>query len=294
MLQDEFLLSPEKDDPYWEVRQAVAERISQDRKAAGLAPVELDVLASQVADGHCQEMAGHRYLSHWDLRGLLPHQRYHLAGGRDHAQENSSRLTVISTNPFPISAEPTEILSQLLRAQESFMAEKPPVDLHRKNILDPGHTHVGIGFAVVESEFTMTELFVNRYVRLKELPKTLPKGTIRLEGEILRKGYGPYYCMLFYEGWPHPRTPEELNLTYAYSDTGGEECGKVPPWEMQYDARGRFRFSVPVKNFGSGYYHLLLWVRGNVRLIPYQLTPGKSYQVNTAEAIPCAGWIFRT
>ena len=283
------------DDPYWEARLAVAERISQDRKAAGLAPVELDVLASQVADAHCQEMAGHHYLSHWDLRGLLSYHRYHLAGGRDHVQENSSQLTVFSTIPHPIPTEPPEILPYLLRVQEGFMAEKPPLDLHRKNILDPGHTHVGIGLAVVGGEFTATQLFVNRYAQLKEFPPTLPKGAIRVEGEILRKGYGPYYCMLFYEGWPRARSPEELNRTYTYSDTEGEECGKVTPWEMQFDPNTgrRFRFSVSIKYRGPGYYHFVLWVRDRVQSIPYRLSPGGSYRANTEEAIPCAGWIFR-
>ncbi|MBI4459885.1 MAG: CAP domain-containing protein [Acidobacteria bacterium] len=286
------MLPWESIDPYWEVRLAAAERISQDRKAAGLAPVELDVLASQVADRHCQEMAGHDYLSHWNLRGLLPHQRYHLAGGRDHAQENSSRLTIISANPFPISTEPADVLSQLLRAHESFMAEKPPLDFHRRNILDAGHTHVGIGFGVVEGNFTMSQLFVNRYARLREFPETLPRGSIQVDGEMLRRDYGPYYCMLFYEGPPQSRSPEELNLTYAYSDTEGEECGKVAPWEMQFN-RGRFRFSMPIRNRGAGYYHLLLWVRDRVASIPYHPTPGASHSVNTQEAIPGAGWTFR-
>jgi len=82
------------DDPYYEARQALVRRINADRAAAGLEAVEYDPLASQVSDQHCQEMAGNDYLSHWNLRGLLPYHRYHFAGGRDHLQENLSRMMV--------------------------------------------------------------------------------------------------------------------------------------------------------------------------------------------------------
>jgi uncharacterized protein YkwD len=52
------------DDPYFEVRQALIRRINEDRAVAGLDAVEFDLLSSQVADRHCQEMAAHSYLSH--------------------------------------------------------------------------------------------------------------------------------------------------------------------------------------------------------------------------------------
>src|SRR5258705_9253116 len=98
------------DDPYHDAREAVVRKINQDRAAAGLSAVELDQLSSQVADAHCQEMAANRYLSHWNLRGLLPYHRYHFAGGRDHVQENLSRMTILSSEPNPISTAPKDVL----------------------------------------------------------------------------------------------------------------------------------------------------------------------------------------
>lgn len=281
-------------DPYWEARQASLEAVNKDRKNANLPLVEWDQLAAQVADNHCQEMAGHVYIAHWNLRGQLPHHRYHFAGGRDHVAENSSRLTVISSNPFPISAEPRQIRNYIIQAHEGFMAEKPPFDLHRINVLDHGHTHVGIGFAVSGRELRMSQLFVNRYVKLAALPKELPKGALRVEGEMLRKDFGPYYCMLFSEGNLVTRTPQELNLTYSYSDMEGEEAGKVPPWDMEFSPQsGRFRFSLRIRNRQPGYYHLLFWVRNKVREIPYRLYPGVKATADTKDAIPCAGWVFQ-
>jgi cysteine-rich secretory family protein len=283
----------EIDDPYYGVRLALVERINRDRADAGLSGVEFDPLSAAVADHHCQEMAAARYLSHQNQQGLLPYHRYHLAGGRDHVQENLSRITVFSGSRSPIGTQPPEILPRLTEAHERMVAEKPPLDGHRKTILDPAHTHVGIGFAVVEGEFTMAEEFLNRYVHLNELPLTLPNTSIAVEGEMLRKGFGPYFCALFYEGEPAPRTPYQLERTYAYSDSEGDECVAVRPWEMRFDpSSGRFRFSLQPKNCGPGFYHLLLWVRNDIRSIPYQLQMGVN-KVETKQGVAAAGWVFR-
>jgi len=83
MLQESIAASsatPAMDDPYYETRQAIVAQINRDRAANGVAPVEFDALSSRVSDQHCQEMAARQYLSHWNLRGLLPYHRYHLAG----------------------------------------------------------------------------------------------------------------------------------------------------------------------------------------------------------------------
>ena len=281
------------DDPYYEVRQAAAEQISRDRAAHGLGPVELDPLASQVGDRHCQEMSGRGFLSHWNLHGLLPYQRYHLAGGREHVQENLSRVSIFSLDPAPIATPPAEILKLLLQSHQRFMEEKPPLDGHRRNLLKPGHTHVGIGFGVVGGEFTFAELFLNRFARIGELPQELPKGQVRVEGEMLRKEFGPYYGVLFFEGTPRPRTVSELERTYSYSDMEGEIVGNAPPWTMRFErSSGRFRFSLRFRDRGPGYYHLVLWIRDDVRSIPYSLPFSGTAHVDTKDAVPTAGWLF--
>jgi hypothetical protein len=240
-------------------------------------------------------MAGNRYLSHWNLRGLLPYHRYHFAGGHDYVQENLSRMTVISADPFPISAEPLEVLRHLVNSHQRFMEETPPLDGHRKAILDPGQTHVGVGLAVSGSEFTMGELFLKRYVRLEPLPDLLPQRAVRVEGEILRNGFGPFYAALFYEGFPLRRTPTELNMTYAHADPSGKLCASLPPWKMSFNTRqGRFGFRLAFRDSGPGYYRLVLWVRQPVREIPYRLSRPGSYEVRTEDGIACASWVFRT
>jgi hypothetical protein len=282
------------DDPYFAVRNELVERINRERSAVGVGPVEFDPLSSAVGDRHCQEMAGHAYLSHWNLQGLLPYHRYNFAGGRDHVQENLSRMTVASVAANPISAEPQAVLQHLMDAHQRYVSEQPPLDGHRRNVYDPGHTHVGIGLAVAGREFTMAEEFVNRYVELASLPEILPKRAIAIQGKVLRSGFGPLYCALFYEGWPRARSIGELNQTYAYEDMTGTVCARVPPWQMSFEPKtGRFRFNVTVNPQGPGYYHFVLWVQQPVRAVPYGLRLGEN-QVNTKDGVLCADWIFRT
>jgi hypothetical protein len=183
-----------------------------------------------------------------------------------------------------------------LAAHQRMADEKPPLDGHRKNILDPAHTHVGIGLAVKGGEFALGQLFLNRYVKLDPLPETLAAGisTMRVAGEVLTAGYGPYYCAVFYEGELRPRTAEELDKTYAYEDMTGTMIQKLPPWEMQFNAGSkRFSFTVRLSPRASGLYHLVLWVSKPLRDIPYSLVGPGAYSVDTNKGLAAASWVFR-
>ncbi len=286
--------SAEMDDPYYQTRMALVRRINSDREAEGIGPVEYDPLASHVEDAHCQEMAANSYLSHWNLRGELPYHRYHFAGGHDHIQENLSRTSIHSLRQYPIPTGPEELTPYLLQSQERIIAERPPLDGHRINVLNRDHTHVGIGLAVVDQEFAMGQMFLNRYVKLEAFPEMLTRGSIDVEGEVLREDTGPYYCSVFYEGPLRRRLAVELDQTYAYEDMAGEQVGTKPPWEMTFRERtGQFRFNMAVDRKGPGLYHLVLWVRTPLRFIPYRLGGPGVYRVDTAQAIPAAGWVFR-
>lgn len=275
---------------------AVVEAINRDRAAAGVGPVEYEPLCSEVEDAHCLELAETQYLSHWNQRGELPYHRYHAAGGRDYVAENLSRTSVISLSPNPIPTDPDELLPMALAAHQRMIDEQPPMDGHRKNILDAAHTHVGVGLAVAGGEFAMGQLFLNRYVRLDPLPETLAAGitTMPVAGEVLASGYGPYYCAVFYEGELRPRTASELEKTYAYEDMTGTMMQKIPPWDMQFNSgNGRFSFTVRISPRAAGLYHLVVWVSRPVREIPYKLGGPGAYSVDTNKGVPCASWVFR-
>ena len=61
----------------------------------------------------------------------------------DYHGENTAGL---STTSGEISRSVGELL---IESHEAFMTELPPDDGHRRAILDPSFTHVGIGVAVV-------------------------------------------------------------------------------------------------------------------------------------------------
>jgi hypothetical protein len=64
--------------------------------------------------------------------------------------------------------------SLVFETHASFMMAEPPGDLHRRNVLRNGVTHVGIGLYYSDKHFRLVEVFAARYIEL--LDKS-PDGT---------------------------------------------------------------------------------------------------------------------
>ena len=56
--------------------------------------------------------------------------------------------------------------SIVFQTHSSFMMAEPPMDLHRKNVLRNGVTHVGIGISYTERHFRLVEVYAARYIEL--------------------------------------------------------------------------------------------------------------------------------
>jgi len=189
------------------------ERINRDRKAFNLPPVEYDRLASEVADAHCRDMLEHDYFSHWSRDGSKPYMRYSQAGGNDAIVENLSRLWDASL--VPSNQQINEILD---RFQDRIMAERPPFDGHRKNVLDPDHTHVGIGLAIGLEHVYLAQEFINRHVQIENLPRRANfSDTIIIKGRPLDRQSKIGAISIYYEPLPQPMTIDQLKRTNAYS-----------------------------------------------------------------------------
>ena len=65
------------------VRDQLLQQVNAERSAAGLSQLQLDDLASNVANVHALDMAQGDFLSHWGSDGRKPYQRYSFAGGID-------------------------------------------------------------------------------------------------------------------------------------------------------------------------------------------------------------------
>lgn len=188
------------DEPTMNLEQARAYMLSlinADRAKQKVAnPVALDNAANKAAQWHATEMARLQTNSHWHIDGKKPPQRYNESGGTDYVGENSHGCVPTA---FKMNISNTQMFSkEEVRNEEScYFDEEPPNDGHRKNILDPNHTHVGIGLALVDLHdrwgivrvVVSAQEFINKYGNFTVSSNKLVHGQkLTLAGE-LNPGY---------------------------------------------------------------------------------------------------------
>jgi hypothetical protein len=197
------------------------------------------------------------------LDGNKPQRRYTLAGGLDAVDENES-VTLWQEGDFQGVSK--EQLKKIVAEHQSDMVnELPPKDGHRKNILDPHHTGVGIAIVVGKYGVAMAQEFTNHYSVMAPLPHTAtPGSTVTLKGRI-DKGYQITGIYGIWEPLPQPMTREQLLQTHSYSDPSWNNLhffakpqgkgyyistpsGKVSARNISVDNLGNFSISVPLVN----------------------------------------------
>jgi uncharacterized protein YkwD len=249
------------------LKQRLLDIINRERRNVGLRPVELDDLASQVAQQHCREMLNGGYTSHWNEAGLKPYMRYSLAGGVDAVKENvAGKWSNSGIDP----ARVPELIEQLHIAMFN---ERPPDDYHRRNILQPEHTHVGLGIAFNDGSVQLAEEFVSRYVELQPISHRAKTGDLlTLKGQLLFEKTDIYNIEIFYEPSPRPLSVDALNRTgdysfpkdhlvmrpmlaagYSYSDGSAGSINYQP-------ASGDFSCPIDFHGAQSGIYTIVVWV----------------------------------
>jgi len=238
--------------------------INEERKAAGAPPLSYDLLGAKVGDEFCEDAARNRTTGHWDLAGRAPYLRWALAGGIDHHAQN---FAAESRKGFGYSEPADELLKS---AHARFMAERPPADGHRKTVLDPIWTHVGIGFAIVGGEMRMTEEYSRRVLEWVELP-----------AGAVKAGKGAFVALKLPRGWSvgaievaweaFPRTMSRAAIaergTYGLPPSS-RTLHPYPPagtrWEsgekgdFSSVSGGRVEVSVPLDR-GPGHYFLVVF-----------------------------------
>jgi len=147
---------PDPSRPADPVKAAVLRRINEDRGKSGLPPVAWDEAASRAADGFCARQVEEKSRGHFLMDGIPPYGRMSFAGIFAMNAENSASWVTTGSR----FSETT--VSLALDAQESMMQEKPPADGHRRTILDPRATHVGVGYFVSHGRFQMAQEFLTR------------------------------------------------------------------------------------------------------------------------------------
>jgi uncharacterized protein YkwD len=151
-------------DPRAADKRALFERINRDRAEAGVPAVRYEPRAALAGDRFCFDAALAGSWGHWDVAGRAPYLRWALAGGVDYESENVAAYAVSG------GRIDRPLRDLMLESHDAMMAERPPHDGHRRTVLDPLFTHVGIGLAAVGGEFRMTEEFTRVAFEWVELP----------------------------------------------------------------------------------------------------------------------------
>lgn len=192
------------------VKLAVLNRINRDRAAEGVAPVLWDDAASRVADGYCRNQIRERTSGHFLTDGVPPYARTSFAGIFGMQYENAVTWRTTA------SGFDEGVLSLALQSHAEMLAEQPPNDGHRRTILDPAATHVGVGYAVVGGSFRMAQEFLTRHLeflrveRLPSRPVVLFYGA-PVTGRILQ------FVTIGWEPPPARLTREEASSRTSYS-----------------------------------------------------------------------------
>ena len=117
-------------------------------------------------------MAKHEYASHWDRDGLKPYHRYSFAGGVHATQEN------VSAADNTWSTKTGDLLQDTSYLHVRLYQEKPPNDGHRRAILAPQQTHVGLGIALDKLKLRVVELFVAKHLEVKSIARKVNRTTV--------------------------------------------------------------------------------------------------------------------
>lgn len=202
---------PPPEEPKDPVKKAVLERINEDRRKADLPPVAWDERASAVADRFCAQQIEERTRGHFLLNAVPPYARTAFDGIFGMQAENA----VMWKTTAPRFEE--SVLSLALSGQASMMAEVPPNDGHRRTILDPEATHVGVGYAVEKGDFRMAQEFLTRKLQSLSLePAPEDPSTIVFRGHAI-EGRHVAFVTIAREPAPRPLPRAVINARESYT-----------------------------------------------------------------------------
>ena len=278
---DRALISYAEREP--EAKAKLFGKINEERARAGIPRLSYDLVGAKAGDDFCLDAATTHAVGHWDMKGRPPYLRWAEAGGVDYHAQNFGSYTRIGA---PVTES---IASLLLKTHAGMMAERPPDDGHRRTVLDPIFTHVGIGVALVDGEFRMTEEFSRHVMEWIEIPSApVPaKGTARFRAR-LPKGLFVGIIEISYEAPPTSLTLREISrrTSYGYPRSIHQltpRLGAGMRWsggdagDFTVDSRGEIDLAVPLDH-GKGSYYVLAYV-GTGENRGQRLQPGTAARI---------------
>ena len=199
---------PAPSQPRDRVKRAVFEHINRDRVKMGLVPVAWDERVAEVADTLTAQQVAERSRGHYLMDGLPPYARTGFAAVFGYQSENS--VSWITTGDA-FDQSPRDLA---LSGHEQMMAETPPDDGHRRTILDPLATHVGVGWALSHGRFQMAQEFLTRRLERVSVRRVTSRAV-----RIAASARSPYRIQFMTAGWDPPParlTREEASARTSY------------------------------------------------------------------------------
>lgn len=252
-----------------EAERYMLELINRDREAEGIAAVEWDAVAAKAGKRHAQDMAKNGFTAHIGTDGSIPEQRYTESGGVHMSQENAGCFA--DAKPRELDPAPMFEPAMIEKVEAAFMAEKPPHDGHRKNILREWHTHVGVGLVKTSglNIVCMSQEFTDQYGSYADAPADGKVGEqLKVSGTVMKPakfvGVG-----LSRVDMPTPKQPSALLRTGSYPIPAPFVTyfpqGFVTPIPVQVKG-GDFTIEIPLSDNKSapakgrpGLYGLSVW-----------------------------------
>ena len=258
--------------------------INRDRQEYGLSPVTLGFNAA--AQKHAQDMFDNYFISHWGTDGLKPYMRYTIEGGLRYEQENSAYSGWYDRTENPDSYAPIDVRQELQALQAAMMAEVPPDDGHRRNILNKSHTSVNLGIAYDDKRLALVQQFEGDYIEFTH-PPVISGNTLVLSGRFQMDSVDFNNISIFYDPLPQALTQHDLlNVLPDHYNLGdsdppqetslilpppppGQMYSSLPPHAIQaerwdLDQSGRFFIQADISSSlsrGKGVYTLALIVK---------------------------------
>jgi uncharacterized protein YkwD len=257
------------------LRGEMLRMINRDRRQFGLPPVQLDPQASMLADAYCAAQIRNRTTGHYTVDGQAPYMRYSFAGGNDGLSENAAAWS--ANYKFSDAA----LYDMLRRSEDAMMSEVAPHDGHRRTILDPFATHVGIGMAWERGELRLTQEFIRRYLDWgRPLPRAAAAGDRVVCNARPVAGHAIEAITVHYEPLPQAISATTANVIDSYSLPAArreylprvEPVTRISGGVMETIGRkggdfalardGSCSFAVPFPD-GVGVYTVVVWVKKN-------------------------------
>lgn len=138
------------------LRGELIDALNAHRRTAGLEPLHADPVAEQAAEFQAQDMAASAVMRHEDSTGRTPMQRYSAFGG-----DAGWYAENVGWYGLDVSGS-SELWVAVSKLDAQMMAEQPPNDGHRENILSERYDSVGIGVSIGPHGLYLAEDFVGK------------------------------------------------------------------------------------------------------------------------------------